>query len=109
MKPTKIQFRDLSVSNPLQKKEILEAVDRVLTHGQFMLGPEVEVLENKKYFNDNIEGRYFKRDFIKDLGAWKMVRILSTSGVYVESMKEQQLLEILEGVLGTSALTRDGE
>lgn len=25
------------------------------------------VLEDVKYFNDNIEGRYFKKDFIKDL------------------------------------------
>ena len=24
----------------------------------------LEVLENKRYFNDNIEGRYFKKDFI---------------------------------------------
>ena len=32
MKSPKIRFRDLSVSNPLQKKEILEAVDRVLTN-----------------------------------------------------------------------------
>ena len=24
----------------------------------------LEVLESKKYFNDNIEGRYFKKDFI---------------------------------------------
>ena len=28
---------------------------------------KLEVLENERYFNDNIEGRYFKRDFIKDL------------------------------------------
>ena len=27
----------------------------------------LEVLENERYFNDNIEGRYFKKDFIKDL------------------------------------------
>jgi len=28
---------------------------------------KLEVLENERYFNDNIEGRYFKKDFIKDL------------------------------------------
>ena len=38
-----------------------------------------------------------------------MIRILSTSGVYVENMKEQQLIEILEGVLGNATLTRDGD
>lgn len=27
----------------------------------------LEVLENKRYFNDNIEGRYFKKDFIENL------------------------------------------
>jgi hypothetical protein len=27
----------------------------------------LEVLESKKYFNDNIEGRYFKKDFIENL------------------------------------------
>ena len=26
----------------------------------------LEVLENKRYFNDNIEGRYFKKDFIEN-------------------------------------------
>ena len=28
---------------------------------------KLEVLESKKYFNDNIEGRYFKKDFIENL------------------------------------------
>lgn len=27
----------------------------------------LEVLENERYFNDNIEGRYFKKDFIENL------------------------------------------
>ena len=27
----------------------------------------LEVLESKKYFNDNIEGRYFKKDFTENL------------------------------------------
>jgi hypothetical protein len=27
----------------------------------------LEVLEDKRYFNDNIEGRYFKKDFIENL------------------------------------------
>ena len=40
-----IRFRDLSVFDPTLKSELLEAVDRVLTHGQIMLGPEVVQLE----------------------------------------------------------------
>ena len=53
VKKPKVRYRDLSVSNLEQKNEILKAVDRVLTHGQFMLGPEVETLEKKiaKYCN----------------------------------------------------------
>jgi hypothetical protein len=43
------------------------------------------------------------------LDTWNMIRILSTSGVYVENMKEQQLIEILEGVLGGATLIRDGD
>ena len=47
MEKFKVRFRDLSVNNLEQKKEILKAVDSVLTHGQFMLGREVELLEKK--------------------------------------------------------------
>jgi dTDP-4-amino-4,6-dideoxygalactose transaminase len=41
-----IRFLDLSVQDPQMKKELLQAVDNVLTHGQIMLGPEVQELEN---------------------------------------------------------------
>ncbi len=40
-----VSFLDLRVKDPELKRELLEAVDRVLSHGQLMLGPEVEALE----------------------------------------------------------------
>lgn len=43
----KVPFRDLRVSDPDQKARLLEAVDRVLTHGRLLMGPEVEVFEQK--------------------------------------------------------------
>ena len=42
-----VRYRDLSVENPALKLELLAAVDRVLTHGQILLGPEVEQLEEE--------------------------------------------------------------
>lgn len=43
----RIPFRDLSVANTTLKTELLQAVDKVLTHGQLLLGPEVELFEDK--------------------------------------------------------------
>ncbi len=37
----KIPYRDLSVKDPLLKAQLLEAVDRVLSHGRLILGPEL--------------------------------------------------------------------
>ena len=42
-----IRYRDLSVKDPDLKKELLESVERVLTHGMLMLGPEVEQFEQE--------------------------------------------------------------
>lgn len=41
----KVRYRDLSVSDPQMKKDLLNAVDNVLTHGQILLGPEVKKFE----------------------------------------------------------------
>lgn len=46
-KINKVRFRDLSISDPILKKELLQAVDRVLTHGQLLMGEEVELFERK--------------------------------------------------------------
>ena len=43
----KVRYRDLSVKNPDLKKKLLQSVDRVLSHGQIMLGPEVGQFERK--------------------------------------------------------------
>lgn len=40
-----IPFLDLSVKNPVIKKELLESVSNVLTHGRLVLGPEVDMFE----------------------------------------------------------------
>lgn len=37
----KISYRNLSVKDPALKTELLEAVDRVLSHGRLILGPEL--------------------------------------------------------------------
>ena len=42
-----VRFRDLSVDDPKLKNELLKAVEKVLTHGQLLLGPETELLEKK--------------------------------------------------------------
>lgn len=41
-----VRFLDLSVAEP-QRVELLAAVERVLTHGKLIIGPEVEELETK--------------------------------------------------------------
>lgn len=43
----KIPYRDLSVKDPVLKKHLLDAVEKVLSHGRLILGPEVEILEEK--------------------------------------------------------------
>ena len=43
----KIPFRELSVSDPDKKKRLLAAVNNVLNHGKFILGPEVEHFESE--------------------------------------------------------------
>ena len=42
-----IPYLDLSVKDPALKAQLLEAVDRVLTHGRVVLGPEVEEFESR--------------------------------------------------------------
>ena len=51
-----VRYRELSVSDPVMKQELLDAVDTVLTHGRIILGPEVGEFEkllaeycNRKY------------------------------------------------------------
>ena len=41
----KIRYRDLSVKDPALKSELLQAVDKVLSHGRIILGPEVSQFE----------------------------------------------------------------
>ncbi|TSC80436.1 MAG: pyridoxal-phosphate-dependent aminotransferase [Candidatus Peregrinibacteria bacterium Gr01-1014_25] len=40
-----VPFIDLAVHDPALKAKLLEAADRVLSHGQFILGPEVKKFE----------------------------------------------------------------
>ena len=42
-----VRSADLSITDPVLKKELLDAVDRVLSHGMMLLGPEVEDFERK--------------------------------------------------------------
>lgn len=42
----KVRYRDLSVGDPAMKQELMTAVDKVLTHGKIILGPEVEEFEH---------------------------------------------------------------
>ncbi len=42
-----VRFRDLGIKDPGLTKELLQAVEQVLTHGRFILGPEVEIFENQ--------------------------------------------------------------
>jgi len=41
----KVPYRDLSVTDPILKKELIEAVEKVLSHGRIILGPEVGEFE----------------------------------------------------------------
>ena len=43
----KVPFLDLTVSDPIIKKELLSGVEKVLSHGRIILGPEVQEFENK--------------------------------------------------------------
>lgn len=43
----KIPYRDLRVKDPMLKNELLQAVEKVLSHGRFILGPEVQAFEKK--------------------------------------------------------------
>lgn len=43
----KIPYRDLSVKNLKIKRELLQAVEKVLSHGRILLGPEVDLFEQK--------------------------------------------------------------
>ena len=64
-----IPYRDLSVKDPNLKRELMDAVDKVLSHGRLILGPEVSMLEqeiakfcNKKFavgVNSGTDALYF--------------------------------------------------
>jgi len=43
----KVRFLDLSVSDSNQREKIMEAIEKVLVHGQVILGPEVVEFENR--------------------------------------------------------------
>lgn len=43
----RIPYMDLSVRDPIFKDELLQAVDKVLSHGRIILGPEVGELEQR--------------------------------------------------------------
>jgi dTDP-4-amino-4,6-dideoxygalactose transaminase len=43
----KVRYRDLSVTDPAERAELMEAFARLLDHGQFLLGPEVESFEEE--------------------------------------------------------------
>ncbi len=43
----KIPYLDLSVKDPVLKSELLQAVDKVLSHGRISLGPEVDQFEKR--------------------------------------------------------------
>jgi dTDP-4-amino-4,6-dideoxygalactose transaminase len=43
----KVPYLDLSVNDSALKRKLLDAIEKVLTHGRVILGPEVEHLENK--------------------------------------------------------------
>ena len=43
----KVPFLDLTISNPILKKELLSSIDRVFSHGRIILGPEVQQFEEK--------------------------------------------------------------
>ncbi len=52
----RVPFLDLRVSDEEERRELIEAVDRVLRHGRILLGPEVEELEGR--FADFVGRRF---------------------------------------------------
>ena len=42
-----VPFRDLRVTDPVLKQRLLSAVDKVLSHGPLLMGPEVEQFERR--------------------------------------------------------------
>ena len=55
-----IPYLDLSIKNQALRKELLTAVDTVLTHGRIILGPEVEeILVGAGIYWDEIGHEYF--------------------------------------------------
>jgi dTDP-4-amino-4,6-dideoxygalactose transaminase len=46
-KEYKVRFRNLAIEDPDRKSELLDVVGRVLDHGQFLMGGEVEAFEEK--------------------------------------------------------------
>ena len=46
-KEYKVRFRNLAIEDPERKRELLDVVGRVLDHGQFLMGGEVEAFEEK--------------------------------------------------------------
>jgi dTDP-4-amino-4,6-dideoxygalactose transaminase len=42
----RVSFLDLRVTDEAERRELLDAVDRVLRHGRILLGPEVDTLED---------------------------------------------------------------
>lgn len=43
----RVPFRDLRVTDPVRRAELIEAVDRVLSHGRLVLGPECAQFEEE--------------------------------------------------------------
>ena len=43
----KVRFRELEIKYQKEKNNYLNAIEKVFEHGKFILGPEVELLENK--------------------------------------------------------------
>lgn len=43
----RVPFLDLRVADGLQRRRLLQAIERVMRHGRFIIGPEVTMLEKK--------------------------------------------------------------
>src|SRR5260370_38143515 len=41
----KVRYRDLSVTDPVFRQKLLSIFDRILQHGQLIMGSEVEIFE----------------------------------------------------------------
>lgn len=46
-RPWKVPYRDLSIKDSVLKKELLASVEKVLSHGRIILGPEVTEFESQ--------------------------------------------------------------